>query len=101
MQVDQPPRTYGFERVTFGDKPAGAICAAAIKMTAETYSYVDEDAAMKMQRDAYVDGIATGAETNERIEEMKTGITTILGKGGFAPKGFVADASLCLFIYLM
>ena len=91
MQVDKPPKTYGFETVTFGDKPAGAICSAAIQVTAETYSDIDEDAAMKIKRDAYVDDIATGAETTDRIEEMKTGISTILGKGGFVPKGFVAS----------
>ena len=40
-----PPTTYGFEKVTFGDKPTGAICAAAIQLTADMYyCHIDEDA---------------------------------------------------------
>ena len=89
MEVDQPPRTYGFERVTFGDKPAGAICAAAVHLIADTYSHIDEDAAMKIKRDGYMDDITTGADTKARISEMETNIGTILKKGNFTPKGFV------------
>ena len=89
MEVDRPPTIYGFNRVTFGDKPAGAICAAAVQLTADTYSHIDKDAAMKIKRDGYVDDIATGAETMERIDEIEKNISKILSKGNFFPKGFV------------
>ena len=89
MEVDRPPTTYGFDRVTFGNKPAGAVCSSAVHLVADTYSDIDEDVAMKIKRDGYVDDIATGAETMERIDEMETNIGTILSKGNFFPKGYV------------
>ena len=78
MKLDEPQTTYGFETVTFGDKPAAAICAAAMKEVADVYSYIDPDVAEKIKNDAYVDDIVTGAETRERIDEMIGSMTEIL-----------------------
>ena len=91
MNRDEEFKTYGFTRVTFGDKPAAAVCAAALQLTAETYSYIDEDAATKIREDSYVDDIVTGAETRKRIEELKESLTEILSKTGFKIKGFISS----------
>ena len=91
MNLDQEPVTYGFVKVTFGDRPAGAICAAALRETAEVYSHIDEDAAEKIKDDSYCDDVVTGDDTRERINELKESIPEIIGKGGFEIKGFVTN----------
>ena len=91
MNLDQEPVTYGFVKVTFGDRPAGAICAAALRETAEVYSHIDEDAAEKIKDDSYCDDVVTGDDTRERIDELKESIPEIIGKGGFEIKGFVTN----------
>ena len=73
----------------FGDRPAAAISSVAIQETAEIYRYLNEVAADKIKNDTYVDGIVTGDESIETLEQHKRGITDILAKGGFKIKGFV------------
>ena len=82
-------KTYGPTRVMFGDKPAAAITAEAIKETANIYRYIDEDSAEKIENETYVDDMASGANTIEDIKRMKEKIPEILSKGGFRVKGFV------------
>ena len=89
MKTDSEPKTYGFSRPTFGDKPAGAVCAAAVALTAETYSYIDEDAAQKIKEDSFVDDIVTGDDKRQRVEELKESFTEILSKTGFRIKSFI------------
>ena len=89
MKLEDFPKTYGIERVTFGDKPAAAISSAAIQETADIYRHIDQEAADKIKEDVYVDDIVTGVETREKIEKHKQNITDILAKGGFKIKGFV------------
>lgn len=91
MNLNEEPATYGFAKVTFGDRPAGAICSVALKETAETYKYIDQDAAEKIQDDSYCDDVVTGDETRERINELKESIPEITSKGGFEIKGFVTN----------
>ena len=88
MNASKPFKTYGIDRVVFGDKPAACITAVAIQQTAETYKHIDNVAAQKIIDDTYVDDITTGADTREKIESLKVNITTILSKGGFQMKGF-------------
>ena len=91
MQLDQPPKTYGFETVTFGDKPAAIITACAIQETAKTYTHIDPEAARIIEEDLYADDIVTGAETTEEINKLKKSIPEILSKGGFHIKGAVTS----------
>ena len=91
MNKKVPPKIYGFERVTFGDRPAAAIAAIAISETAKLYSHIDPVAAKKIEEDIYVDDLATGAETKAEIEALKKSIITILGKANFKVKGCVAS----------
>ena len=82
-------KTYGIQRVMFGDKPAAAISSAAIQETADLYKHIDEESAEKIKRDTYVDDITTGADSKEDTAKLKENMTEILSKGGFKMKGFV------------
>lgn len=86
--------TYGITRAMFGDKPAAAITAEAIKQTARIYQHIDEEASQKIQEDTYVDDTVTGADTMEEVERLKVKIAEILAKGGFKVKGFVASGEV-------
>ena len=87
--VNEKFKTYGVNRVMFGDRPAAAICSVAIRETAEIYKSIDEDAAEKIKNDTYVDDITTGTDDKNEIPVLKENITAILAKGGFKIKGFV------------
>jgi hypothetical protein len=83
MNTDAEMKTYGTETVMFGDKPAAAIAAIALKQTAELYKHLDENAAAKIQNDMYMDDCATGESNMERVQKLKQSIKEILAKGGF------------------
>ena len=68
---DDFPKTYGIDRVMFGDRPAAAISYVAIQETAEIYRYLNEVAADKIKNDTYVDDIVTGDESIETLEQHK------------------------------
>ena len=89
VNLDIEPKIYGTEVVQFGDKPAAAITATAIKQTAELYEYIDPVAAEKLKNDSYVDDIATGDKTTAQAKMLMKNIEAILAKGGFHLKGFV------------
>ena len=91
MNLEEEFTTYGTQTMTFGDKPAAAIAATAMRKTAEIFQHIDENAANKIKEDKYVDDIATGDATREKIEKLKAGITNILSLGTFQTKGFVTS----------
>ena len=91
LDLSQEPKIYTTECVQFGDSPAAAITAIAIKETANSYQHIDPDAADKIKNDSYVDDFATGALTPDAAETLKKNITEILAKGGFHIKGFVTS----------
>ena len=88
LKLEESPKTYGIETVTFGDKPAASISAVAIQQTAELYKDIDEGAAQKIKSDMYVDDLATGGENIIEVNMLKKNIEQILEKGGFRMKGF-------------
>ena len=89
VKTDEAIKTFGTEKVMFGDKPAAAICATAIAQTAERFRNIDEEAATKICKDIYVDDITTGASDITEAVKLKDSISKILQKGGFRVKGFV------------
>ena len=58
-------RHFGYNTVSFGDKPAGVYLDIVINRTAELFSDVDPVAAEKIKTDRYVDDLATGGSTDE------------------------------------
>ena len=89
LNINENPKVYGVEKVMFGDKPAAAISATAISLTAERFKYIDEVASEKIKTDIYVDDITTGDSTVYRTMRLKENIRKILSEGGFKVKGFV------------
>ena len=49
----------------------------------------------QLERDSYIDDIATGADDFQSAELLRTGIEDILEKGGFKIKGFVMPGYNC------
>ena len=86
---DEQFRTFGVDRVMFGDRPAAAISSIAIRETAEIYKNIDEEAAAKIKNDTYVDDITTGTDDKSESAVLKDSIKSILAKGGLEVKGFV------------
>ena len=87
----EPFKTYGINRVMFGDTPAACITTVAIRETANTFKHIDKVAAEKIVNDSYVDDIITGADTREEVECLKENIPKIVSKGGFEMKGQVTN----------
>ena len=89
MNTDEEPKVYGVDKVMFGDKPAAAISATAISLTAEKFRYIDKKASDRIKKDIYVDDITTGDVDVSSTIELKENIKRILEEGGFHVKGFV------------
>merc|ERR1711949_37001 len=51
----RPPDIYCFERVTFGDRPAGCIVVSALRATAEMFSHLSAKASNVLIHDSYMD----------------------------------------------
>ena len=62
-EQDRPPDVYCFEKVTFGDRPAGCIVVSALQATAEMFSYMSEKAAQVLKQDSYMDDTLSGDNT--------------------------------------
>ena len=91
MNVDQDFKTYGLDRVMFGDRPAAAVTAVAIRETAEVHKDVNPEAAEKIVKDTYVDDVTTGTDDKENVPILTRDITIIMKKGGIEMKGFVVS----------
>ena len=63
-------RCFGFQTVTFGDKPAGVYLHIVIMKTVEMFGSIDPVAANKIKDDRYVDDLATGG-TALKVARMK------------------------------
>ena len=53
-------RTFAFQTVSFGDKPAATLLEIALKKNAEIHREMDPEASDRILRDRYVDDIASG-----------------------------------------
>ena len=87
---DQASDTYIFQKVTFGDKPAGCIAVSALKATADMFSALCKDAADVIKKDTYMDDVVSGEETLERAKELAIDEQEIVEKGN--------SKFVCLFV---
>ena len=85
----RPPDIYCFERVTFGDRPAGCIVVSALRATAEMFSHLSAKASNVLIHDSYMDDTLSGDNTAEEAKELAMDIQTIAMEGGFKYKKFV------------
>ena len=64
-KTEEEWKHFGFNTVSFGDKPAGAYLDIVINETAERWKDIDPVASSKIMNDRYVDDIATGGSPSE------------------------------------
>merc|ERR1712208_256279 len=60
LNTNEQFKTFGVNRVMFGDRPAAAITSLAIRETAEIHKDINERAADIIKNDTYVDDITSG-----------------------------------------
>ena len=92
--------TFGFNTVSFGDRPAAAFLEIAIRRTAEMNQSIDPLAATRIKEDRYVDDFSTGGtpmevarfmgKETEGFQQDGT-IPQILSKGSFRLKVMVSS----------
>ena len=88
-EQNRPPDVYGFNVVTFGDRPAGCIAVSALKSTADLFSSVSEKAAHVLKEDSYMDDVVSGENSMSEAEGLSEDIQDIAAKGGFKFKKFL------------
>ena len=86
LQTEKLPDTYVITRVNMGDRPAPAICAEAIKRTAELASNDHPDVAKLLDRSIYVDDIVDSVSTINEAKQLALKTEEILSKFGFKIK---------------
>ena len=85
----RPPDIYCFEKVTFGDRPAGCIVVSALQATAEMFSHISTKASQVLKQDSYMDDTLSGENSLEEAKDLASDIQAIAGKGGFKYKKMV------------
>ena len=93
-------KIFGFQTVSFGDRPAAAFLEIAIRRTAQCHTSIDPLAAERICNDRYVDDLATGGSPAEVSRFKGKEITdcqfdgtipTILAKGSLRLKVMVSS----------
>ena len=87
-ESNRSPDIYVFQRVTFGDRPAGCIVMSALRMTAEMFGSIGPEAADMITRDSYMDDVVSGANTQEKADTAIENMQEIAGKGSFTFKKY-------------
>ena len=77
------PVVYKMTCVSFGDKPAGAIAALALRKTAELSANEFPVAAVTISKNAYVDDILGSFDSEEEADRITKEIDIVLAKGSF------------------
>ena len=94
-------RTFGFECVSFGDRPAAAILEVSLREIAERFKHIDPEAALLMLIDRFVDDMPTGHNSIDTINRFRgkildnyqtTGtLAAIFMQGGYILKVIVVN----------
>ena len=93
-RVDKDPDHLILTRVTFGDKPSGAIATIAMRETAERSKDTHPRECDIIKRDSYVDDILSSRNKISEVVNITKGIDTVLEKGDFVIKHWVTNADL-------
>ena len=91
MITNKPPDHYILKRVTFGDRPSGAIAILALKKTAEMFRSQFPNAAEIVDNDSFVDDIIFSVDDLNVAKSRMLEIETILQKGGFEIKEWIVS----------
>ena len=86
METTREPDTYVIQRVSFGDKPSGAIATVALRKTAEMGEDQFPEATRVILNNTYMDDIIESVETREKAKQITGDIEKLLDKGGLKLK---------------
>ena len=89
MDITRPPDTYVIQRVSFGDKPSGAIATIALRKTAEFGQNEFPEATKVIKENSYMDDIIDSTNNKENALRITKKIEDILDKGGFKMKDWI------------
>ena len=91
---NREPDHLALTRVTFGDKPSGAIATVAMRQTAEMSKDTHPRECDIINRDSYVDDIMSSNDDEAEVASITNGIDRVLEKGNFFIKHWVTNANL-------
>ena len=94
LQTERKPDVYVITRVSFGDKPAGAIATMALRKTADEYTDQYPRAVESIKDNTYVDDIIDSFKCDEDKTETACNIDKILESGGFSIKEWISNESV-------
>jgi len=81
-ETESPPKIFVTTTVNFGDRPAGCIAIAAIRMTADKFGG-DSEAAWFLKNRTYMDDCMAGHDSKEKLLELSSQLDEIVEQGGF------------------
>jgi hypothetical protein len=83
---DRAPDVYVMTSVSFGDRPAGAIAAVALRKTAEMSQEEYPKASETIIKNSYVDDVIGSYDNQEEASGITNQIDEVLSRGGFKMK---------------
>ena len=86
METTREPDIYVIQRVSFGDKPSGAIATVALRKTAEMGKDQFPEASQVILNNTYMDDIIESVTNREKAKQITDDIEKLLNKGGFKLK---------------
>ena len=86
METTREPDTYVIQRVSFSDKPSGAVATVALRKTTEMGEDQFPEAIRVILNNTYMDDIIENVETREKANQITGDIEKLLDKGGFKLK---------------
>ena len=89
MNSNKEPDTYVIQRVSFGDKPSGAIATVALRKTAEMSKDRYPEATEIILTNTYMDDIIESVDTESKAKQLTDDIENLLEQGGFKPKEWI------------
>ena len=93
-ETNREPDHLVLTRVTFGDKPSGAIATIAMRETAEMSKVTHPEECKVIKNDSYVDDILSSRNKTSEVVAITKGIDNVLKKGDFVIKHWVTNANL-------
>ncbi|XP_066029071.1 uncharacterized protein [Pocillopora verrucosa] len=89
MNSNKEPDTYVIQRVSFGDKPSGAIATVALRKTAEMSKDRYPEATEIILTNTYMDDIIESVDTESKAKQLTDDIENLLEQGGFKLKEWI------------
>ena len=91
LGTTKDPDVYAMTRVSFGDKPAGAIATVALRKTALESAESHPRAAETIIKNSYIDDLIDSFHDNNEMMETAATVGSILDTGGFSIKQWLTS----------